>query len=103
QAAQPAHAKPAGRKGRSPREEEPPIDVKDKTCVDECPVAFIYEGGRMLYIHPDECVESGACEPVCPVEAIFYENDVPDQWAQFTHRERQVRRPARLPRRRREN
>jgi ferredoxin len=57
----------------------------------------------MLYIHPDECVDCGACEPVCPVEAIFYENDVADQWAQFTHRERQVLRPARLPRRRREN
>ena len=79
------------------------IDVKDRACVDECPVDCIYEGGRMLYIHPDECVDCGACEPVCPVEAIFYENDVPDQWAQFTHRERQVLRPSRLPRRRRED
>ena len=35
----------------------------------------IYEGQRMLYIHPDECVDCGACEPVCPVEAIFYEDD----------------------------
>ncbi len=35
----------------------------------------------MLYIHPDECVDCGACEPVCPVEAIYYEDDVPDQWA----------------------
>jgi len=51
----------------------------------------------MLYIHPDECVDCGACEPVCPVEAIFYENDVPGQWAQFTHRERQVLRPSQLP------
>ena len=33
-----------------------------------------------LYIHPDECVDCGACEPVCPVEAIFYEDDVPDEW-----------------------
>jgi len=63
---------------------EPCIDVKDKTCVDECPVDCIYEGQRMLYIHPDECVDCGACEPVCPVEAIFYEDDVPEQWAQFT-------------------
>jgi NAD-dependent dihydropyrimidine dehydrogenase PreA subunit len=63
---------------------EPCIDVKDKTCVDECPVDCIYEGERMLYIHPDECIDCGACEPVCPVEAIFYEDDVPDQWAQFT-------------------
>ena len=63
---------------------EPCIDVKDKTCVDECPVDCIYEGQRMLYIHPDECVDCGACEPVCPVEAIFYEDDVPEQWVQFT-------------------
>jgi ferredoxin len=38
----------------------------------------------MLYIHPDECVDCGACEPVCPVEAIYYEDDVPDQWSQYT-------------------
>jgi NAD-dependent dihydropyrimidine dehydrogenase PreA subunit len=63
---------------------EPCIDVKDKACVDECPVDCIYEGERMLYIHPSECVDCGACEPVCPVEAIFYEDDVPEQWAQFT-------------------
>jgi NAD-dependent dihydropyrimidine dehydrogenase PreA subunit len=59
---------------------EPCVDVKDKTCVEECPVDCIYEGERILYIHPDECVDCGACEPVCPVEAIFYEDDVPDQW-----------------------
>ncbi len=63
---------------------EPCIDVKDKGCVEERPVDCIYEGKRMLYIHPDECVDCGACEPFCPVEAIFYEDDVPDQWAQFT-------------------
>ena len=63
---------------------EPCIDVKDKACVEECPVDCIYEGPRMLYIHPDECVDFGACEPVCPVEAIFYEDDVPDNWKEFT-------------------
>ena len=63
---------------------EPCIDVKDRACVDECPVDCIYEGGRMLYIHPDECVDCGACEPVCPVTAIFYEDDVPAEWKQFT-------------------
>ena len=36
-----------------------------------------------LYIHPDECVDCGACEPVCPVEAIYYEDDVPDKWAEY--------------------
>ena len=56
---------------------EPCIDVLDRACVDECPVDCIYEGPRMLYIQPDECVDCGACEPACPVTAIFYEDDVP--------------------------
>jgi len=50
---------------------EPCVDIKDKACIEECPVDCIYEGARMLYIHPDECVDCGACEPVCPVEAIL--------------------------------
>ena len=62
---------------------QPCVDVKDKACIEECPVDCIYEGGRMLYIHPDECVDCGACEPVCPVEAIYYEDDVPDQWSGY--------------------
>lgn len=62
---------------------EPCIDVKDKSCIEECPVDCIYEGDRMLYIQPDECVDCGACEPVCPVEAIYYEDDVPGQWQGF--------------------
>jgi NAD-dependent dihydropyrimidine dehydrogenase PreA subunit len=57
---------------------EPCIDVLDKACVEECPVDCIYEGDRALYIHPDECVDCGACEPVCPVEAIYYEYDLPE-------------------------
>lgn len=57
---------------------KPCIDVMDRACVDECPVDCIYEGGRALYIHPDECVDCGACEPVCPVEAIYYEDDLPE-------------------------
>ena len=56
------------------------MDVKDKACVDECPVDCIYEGSRSLYINPNECVDCGACEPVCPTEAIFYEDDLPDEW-----------------------
>ncbi|GAA1202295.1 hypothetical protein GCM10009585_20120 [Brevibacterium paucivorans] len=62
---------------------QPCVDLKDKACVDECPVDCIYEGARSLYIHPDECVDCGACEPVCPVEAIYYEDDVPEQWAEY--------------------
>jgi NAD-dependent dihydropyrimidine dehydrogenase PreA subunit len=63
---------------------QPCVDVLDRACVDECPVDCIYEGERSLYIHPDECVDCGACEPVCPVEAITYEDDVPDADAAFT-------------------
>jgi NAD-dependent dihydropyrimidine dehydrogenase PreA subunit len=59
---------------------QPCVDLLDKACIEECPVDCIYEGNRMLYIHPDECVDCGACEPVCPVEAIFYEDDTPEQW-----------------------
>ncbi|WP_030519022.1 ferredoxin family protein, partial [Nocardia sp. NRRL WC-3656] len=40
-------------------------------------VDCIYEGARSLYIHPDECVDCGACVPVCPVEAIYYQDDLP--------------------------
>jgi NAD-dependent dihydropyrimidine dehydrogenase PreA subunit len=61
----------------------PCIDVKDKACIDECPVDCIYEGERMLYIHPDECVDCGACEPVCPVEAIYYEDDLPSEFQSY--------------------
>ena len=62
----------------------PCVDVKDRACVDECPVDCIYEGERSLYIHPDECVDCGACEPVCPVEAIYYEDDLPEEWEHTT-------------------
>jgi NAD-dependent dihydropyrimidine dehydrogenase PreA subunit len=61
----------------------PCVDVKDRACIDECPVDCIYEGERSLYIHPDECVDCGACEPVCPVEAIYYEDDLPDVWSDY--------------------
>ena len=62
----------------------PCVDLKDNAGIEECPVDCIYEGGRMLYIQPDECVDCGACEPVCPVEAIFYEDDVPEEWKEYT-------------------
>ncbi|MEV6650784.1 ferredoxin [Streptomyces sp. NPDC051219] len=62
---------------------QPCVDVKDRSCIDECPVDCIYEGRRALYIHEDECVDCGACEPVCPVEAIFFETDLPPELHQF--------------------
>ena len=62
---------------------EPCIDVMDRKCVDECPVDCIYEGARKLYIQPDECVDCGACEAVCPSQAIFHADDLPDAWRRF--------------------
>ena len=53
------------------------VDVKDRTCVRECPVDCIYEGERALYINPEECVDCGACEPVCPSDAIYFDQEVP--------------------------
>ena len=54
------------------------VNTKDKACVDVCPVDCIYEGPEQLYINPDECIDCGACEPECPVTAIFAEDAVPD-------------------------
>ena len=72
---------------------EPCIDVMDRACVEVCPVDCIYEPDatnltedeqrQMLYIHPDECIDCGACEPECPVEAIFEEDDTPDEWKEY--------------------
>jgi NAD-dependent dihydropyrimidine dehydrogenase PreA subunit len=62
---------------------EPCIDVKDKSCVDVCPVDCIHEFERMLVIDPEECIDCGACEPECPVEAIFPEDALPDKWEPF--------------------
>ena len=48
----------------------PCVDIKDGACVGYCPVNCIYEGERMFYIHPEECISCGLCESVCPVDAI---------------------------------
>jgi NAD-dependent dihydropyrimidine dehydrogenase PreA subunit len=53
------------------------VDVMDRACVDECPVDCIYVGERMAYINPEECIDCGACEPVCPVEAILPDDEFP--------------------------
>jgi NAD-dependent dihydropyrimidine dehydrogenase PreA subunit len=53
------------------------IDVKDGVCQKVCPVECIYEGGRMMYIQPDECINCGICVSVCPVEAIYEDVEVP--------------------------
>ena len=59
-------------------------ETKDRACVDVCPVDCIYEGAEQLYIHPDECIDCGACEPECPVNAIFPEESLPTEWAHYT-------------------
>ena len=65
---------------------EPCIDVKDKACVEVCPVDCIHgkDEDRQLFINPEECIDCGACEPACPVQAIFPAEEVPEKWKQFT-------------------
>jgi ferredoxin len=52
-------------------------------CVVVCPVDCFYEGEQMLYIHSTDCIDCGGCVPECPVEAIFYEDDVPADQRDF--------------------
>lgn len=67
---------------------EPCLDVKDMSCVEQCPVDCIYEGARMLYIHPDECIDCGACESTCPVQAIRHHSALPEEWQPFAESSR---------------
>lgn len=59
------------------------IDVKDGDCQDVCPVECIYEGGRMMYIHPTECISCGLCLSICPVDAIFADDELPSHEGRF--------------------
>jgi ferredoxin len=66
---------------------EPCVDVLEQSCLAVCPVDCIkWDDGvdRMLYIDPDECIDCGACEPECSVTAIFAEDALPTQWADYT-------------------
>jgi NAD-dependent dihydropyrimidine dehydrogenase PreA subunit len=70
---------------------QPCIGTKDASCVDVCPVDCIHPGPgeegheetEQLFINPDECIDCGACEPACPVTAIFEESAVPADWKHF--------------------
>ncbi len=62
---------------------EPCFGCKYTDCVTVCPVECFYEGQEMLFIHPIECIGCGACLPECPVEAIFPEAEVPEQWTDY--------------------
>ncbi|MCB1156178.1 MAG: 4Fe-4S binding protein [Leptospiraceae bacterium] len=53
------------------------IGHKYTDCVTECPVNAFREGDDMLYIHPDVCIDCGVCMPLCPVEAIYPDYDIP--------------------------
>ena len=61
----------------------PCIDVMDRSCLEECPVDCIYEGARKLYINPVECIDCGACEPVCPESAVYSDRKPPGEVAGF--------------------
>ena len=60
------------------------IRCKYTDCVEVCPVDCFHEGPNFLVIDPEECIDCGACEPACPVEAIFEEDAVPEQWKDYT-------------------
>ncbi|MBW3637896.1 MAG: ferredoxin family protein [Armatimonadetes bacterium] len=64
---------------------EPCIGVKDKACVEVCPVDCIHGGqdDAQMFINPDECIFCGGCTLECPVEAIYEEKEVPTKWKHF--------------------
>lgn len=64
----------------------PCIGTKDASCVEVCPVDCIHttDDDAIYFIDPAECIDCGACEPACPVTAIFAEDDVPADQTAFT-------------------
>ena len=62
---------------------EPCSGCKYTDCVVVCPVECFYEGEQMLYIHPEECIDCEACVPECPVEAIYHEDNLPEEWKSY--------------------
>jgi ferredoxin len=62
------------------------VDCRFTDCVEVCPVDCFFADSTMLYINPDECIDCGACEPACPVEAIYAVDDLPSdqsKWEQI--------------------
>ncbi len=59
------------------------IKCKHTDCVDVCPVDCFREGPNFLVIEPDECIDCAVCIPECPVNAIFPEEDVPENQRVF--------------------
>lgn len=62
---------------------EPCVKCKYTDCVAVCPVDCFREGETMLIIDPEECIDCQACEPACPVSAIFPEDEVPEKWESY--------------------
>ncbi|NOY63646.1 MAG: ferredoxin family protein [Gammaproteobacteria bacterium] len=60
------------------------IKCKYMDCMEVCPVDCFHEGPNFLVIDPEECIDCTLCEPECPAEAIFAEDDVPDDQLEFT-------------------
>jgi ferredoxin len=59
------------------------IKCKLGDCVEVCPVDCFYEGPNMLVIDPDECIDCALCEPECPVDAIFADDEIPEGQEKF--------------------
>lgn len=68
------------------------IDSMDRSCLAVCPVECIHEAARMLVIDPDNCIDCGACEPECPVGAIYAEEELPAESRAFAAINTAVRR-----------
>ncbi|ABG04158.1 4Fe-4S ferredoxin, iron-sulfur binding protein [Rubrobacter xylanophilus DSM 9941] len=62
---------------------EPCIGTKDQSCVEVYPVDCICDAGEQFMINPEECIDCGACEPECTVEAIYPEDEVPEDMQQY--------------------
>jgi ferredoxin len=64
---------------------EPCVGVKDQACVEVCPMDCIHaeEADAQMFINPAECIDCGACASECPVEAIYYENEVLEKWKHY--------------------
>jgi ferredoxin len=62
---------------------EPCKGCKYTDCVVVCPMDCFYEGDDMLFIDPVECIDCGACESECPVNAIYSDSDVPGKWESY--------------------
>ena len=64
------------------------VKCKYTDCVEVCPVDCFYEGPNFLVIHPDECIDCALCEPECPAEAIFAEDELPEDQQEYLEPEK---------------